>query len=319
MKPLITTLFLFITVTACFAQRQNVYFLKNNGTYVQQRDSADYICVVSEPDSGAVLYNVFEFYPNGKTKLTGRSSTIDPQTYEGICVRYFRNGKRQSVTNYKKGKIIGTVYEFYPNGKPYYIRKYADTFKTDYNGSYLITAEYDSLGTALITDSNGYYKGYDDEFKNVVEEGNIKNGRNDGQWKGMDEGLHIRFIETYDKGKFMGGISIGDHNDTVKYKAREVEPQYKGGPKAFGNFLANNIQYPDHERANNTQGTVKLSFVVEKDGKVSDVKVVKNVSYNIDKEALRVINLSRNWIPGFQYGRPVQVIFTQSINFSLRD
>ncbi len=58
--------------------------------YVQQRDSADYIRVVSEPDSGSTLYNVFEFYPNGVKKLTGKSSTIDPQKYEGACIRYYK-------------------------------------------------------------------------------------------------------------------------------------------------------------------------------------------------------------------------------------
>lgn len=319
MKPLIITFFLLITTLSFAQHRQNVYFFKNDGRQVQERDSADYIAVISEPDSGTVFYNVFEFYPNGKARLTGKSSTIDPETFEGVCVRYFKNGKRQSVTNYKSGKIIGTVYEFYPNGKPYYTRKYDDSLTAGYKGYYLITAEYDSLGTPLVTDGNGYYKGYDTKFKNVVEEGTLKNGHNDGQWKGMDEGLHIRFIETYDKGRFLGGISIGEQNDTVKYSERKVEPQYKGGVKAFAHYLSNNIQYPDYERANNIQGTVKLSFIVEKNGKVSDVKVIKNVSYNIDKEALKVLSSSRNWLPGFEYGRPVRVSFTVPINFSLTD
>src|ERR1700754_4959943 len=142
MKPLITIAFLFIA-TACFAQRQNVYFLKNNGTYVQQRDSADYIRVVSQPDSGFTLYNVFEFSPNGTKKLSGKSSTIDPQKYEGACVRYYKNGKRQSVTNYKGNDIIGDEFEFYPNGKLYIAKKYPDMVKANYDGSYLITAEND--------------------------------------------------------------------------------------------------------------------------------------------------------------------------------
>ena len=196
--------------------------------YVQQRDSADYIRIVSEPDSGSTLYNVFEFYPNGTKKLSGKSSTIDPQKYEGVCVRYYKNGKRQSVVNYKGNDIIGDEYEFYPNGKLYIAKKYPDTVKADHDGSYLITAENDSLGTALVTDGNGYYKGYDNKFKNIVEEGNIKNGRNDGAWRGTNEGLHVHFTETYNNGKLLDGVSIGEHNDTVRYKVRGIEPQYKG-------------------------------------------------------------------------------------------
>lgn len=255
MKPLITIAFLFIG-TACFAQRQNVYFLKNNGMYVQQRDSADYIRVVSEPDSGSTFYNVFESYPNGVKKLTGKSSVIDPPRYEGVCVRYYKNGKKQSVINYKDNNIVGDEYEFYPNGKLYVAKKYPDTVSANHGNHYLLTAENDSLGNALVTDGNGYYKDYDSKFKNIVEEGNIKNGKSDGQWKGVDEGLHITFIEKYDNGKLLSGISIGEHNDTVKYTVRGVVPQYKGGEKSFANFLAKNVRYPEYERDNNIQGKV---------------------------------------------------------------
>jgi TonB family protein len=317
MKSLITIAFLFIAAT-CFAQRQNVYFLKNNGMYVQQRDSADYIRVVSEPDSGSTLYTVFEFYPNGVKKLTGKSSTIDPQKYEGACIRYYKNGKKQSIINYKGNNVIGDEYEYYPNGKPYMVKKYPDSVKAGNDGSFLITAEYDSLGTALVTDGNGYYRGYDNKFKNVVEEGNVKNGQYVGAWKGTDEGLHVYFTETYDNGKLLNGVSIGEHSDTVRYKVRGIEPQYKGGHQAFSAYLASSVRYPDYERAHNIEGTVTLSFVVEKNGKVVDVRVVKNVSDNIDAEAVRVISSSRSWTPGYEYGRPVRVQYTQSLNFSLR-
>jgi len=317
MKPLITILFLFIA-TACFAQRQNVYFLKNNGMYVQQRDSADYIRVVSEPDSGSTFYNVFEFYPNGVKKLTGKSSVIDPPRYEGVCIRYYKNGKRQSVINYKDNNIIGDEYEFYPNGKLYIAKKYPDTVSSNHADHYLLTAENDSLGNALVTEGNGYYKDYDSKFKHIVEEGNIRNGKCDGQWKGIDEGLHIAFIEQYDNGKLLSGISIGEHNDTVKYTMRGVEPQYKGGERSFANFLAKNVRYPEYERDNNIQGKVLVGFVVEKDGRVTEIKVIKSVSPNIDKEAVRVISMSPKWLPGIEYGRPVRVSYTIPINFAFR-
>jgi hypothetical protein len=89
--------------TGCFSQRQNVYFLKNNGKYVSQRDSADYIRIVREPDSASVLYNVFEFYLNGTQKLLGKSKTIDPPRYEGQCLEYYANGTKESITNYQTG------------------------------------------------------------------------------------------------------------------------------------------------------------------------------------------------------------------------
>jgi len=77
MKLSFTVIFLLIG-GLCLAQKRNVYFLKNDGRYVVTRDSADYIRIVSEPDSGSALYNVAEGYLSGKRKLTGKSSAIDP-------------------------------------------------------------------------------------------------------------------------------------------------------------------------------------------------------------------------------------------------
>jgi antitoxin component YwqK of YwqJK toxin-antitoxin module len=285
MKVLFTAALLCLTAM-CFAQKQNVYFLKNNGSYVQNRDSADYIRVVREPDSASTLYNVFEFYLNGSNKLIGKSSVIDPPKYEGACVVFYKNGKRKSILNYKAGNLTGDQFENYPNGKPYLVENYYDNHGNEDSGvddNYTITAEYDSLGTALVTDGNGYYKEYDDKFKNVVYEGNIKNGKKDGAWKGMDEGQHLHFIEMYENGTFISGISVGEKGDTVKYtKSNLVEPQYKGGLKEFYNFISRNVDYPDYEKQHNIQGKVILAFIVEKDGKISNIKILEGVSDNIN-------------------------------------
>src|ERR1700712_1289985 len=111
----LSTLTALLFTTLCFAQRQNVYFLKNNGKYVAVRDSADYVRVVREPDSASVLYKVFEFYLNGKPKLIGHSEKIDPPKYEGQCLSYYASGVKKSITNYKDGLKVGSEYEFYPN------------------------------------------------------------------------------------------------------------------------------------------------------------------------------------------------------------
>ena len=318
MKPLFTLALLFVTVL-CLAQRQNVYFLKNDGRYVKQRDSADYIRVVREPDSASNLYNVFEFYPNGASKLEGKSSAINPPAYEGACAKFYPNGKRQSVLTYKAGKLVGNAYEFYPNGKLYVVKKFPDVANADddMQDSYQITAENDSLGTVLIADGNGYFKAYNDKFTAVVEEGNVKNGKRDGNWKGSDPGQGITYSETYEDGKFLSGTSIGKNGDSIKYNVRDVEPQFKGGVKDFYRYLGRNIAYPDYEREHNIQGKVILTFIVEKNGELSNIKVLSSVSDNIDKEAIRVVSESPKWIPGTEYGRNCRVYYTIPIDFSL--
>jgi TonB family protein len=316
MKPLITLLFLLIA-PACFAQRQNIYFYKNGGIPVHDRDSADYIRVINEPDSGSTLYNVFEFYINGKPRLTAKSSTIEPQKFEGTCVQYFKNGKRQTVSKFQNGRIIGEEYFYYPNGQPYFIRKYPDSVNADYKSESLIIAEYDTTGKAFLSDGNGYYKRYDAGFSHIIEQGNVKDGKRDGVWKGTDQGLHVSYTETYNNGKIIEGTSVGLNNDTVRYTIRQREPQFKGGEKAFNNFLATHVKYPEGDRKNLVQGKVVVEFVVDRNGKVTEAKIIKNVSPDIDAEALRVVNSSPKWVPGFEYGRPVRVSYTIPLAFNL--
>jgi len=317
---LLFTLTLLLVTTLSFAQRQNVYFLKNDGRYVTIRDSADYIRMVSEPDSISTLYSVSEFYPNGSRKLAGKSSVIDPPKFEGTCITYYKSGQKQSICNYKSGRLVGDEFNYYPNGKLWLVTKYPGDVQisNNFTNDYLISAEYDSLGTPLVTDGNGYYKGFDDKFKTVVEEGNLKDGKRDGQWKGKDSDSSMSYTETYNNGNLISGTSVGKNGDFVKYtKSRDVEPQYKGGVQAFRNYISRNVKYPDYELKHKIQGKVILSFIIEKDGKVSNIKVLNSVSAAIDNEAIRVLQGSRDWIPGTQYGRKVRVRYSIPLNFSV--
>ena len=117
MKALLTLVCVFTTLL-CFSQvRQNVYFYKNSGKQVKERDSADYTRVIREPDSGSKFFKVLEYYINGKPKRMGESSTIDPIMLEGQCITYHNSGGRKEVLNYKRGKLINEQYYYYPNGK----------------------------------------------------------------------------------------------------------------------------------------------------------------------------------------------------------
>ncbi|SHN31177.1 energy transducer TonB [Mucilaginibacter sp. OK098] len=317
----LSTLIALLFTTLCFAQRQNVYFLKNNGKYVAVRDSADYIRVVREPDSASVMYNVFEFYLSGKRKLVGKSKSIDPPTFEGQCLGYYANGAKKSITNYKDGVKVGPEYEFYPSGKPYLVTEYIADGKLDsYFRNYIITANYDSLGTPLVENGKGHCKLYDSNFKYIEEEGNVSDGKRDGVWKGSSTKPQTSFTENYKNGELISGTATFADGATASYtKSRGTEPLFKGGIAGFVAYLGNNIQYPDYERSNNIQGEVVLSFVVEKDGSVTEVKVDESLSKGLDKEALRVVKKSPHWIPGTMFTRPVRVVYSVPVNFSLKD
>lgn len=96
----------------------------------------------------------------------------------------------------------------------------------------------------------------------------------------------------------------------------EQMPEFPGGMEALYQFLAANIKYPGGPD-DCVNGKVIVSFVIEKDGTVSDAKVVRKLHPAFDEEALRVVKLMPKWEPGRQEGKPVRVQFNLPINFNL--
>jgi TonB family protein len=101
------------------------------------------------------------------------------------------------------------------------------------------------------------------------------------------------------------------------YTVVEQMPEFQGGMKALRNFLANAVKYPPEASKNGIQGKVYVSFVVLKDGIVSNAKIIRGVAPSIDAEALRVVNSMPKWTPGKQSGKAVAVQFTLPISFVL--
>ena len=106
------------------------------------------------------------------------------------------------------------------------------------------------------------------------------------------------------------------HQDV--FNVVEDMPQFPGGATKLFEYLAQNINYPTEAEKANIQGRVIVTFVVEKDGSISNAKVVKSVAPSLDAEALRVINAMPNWIPGKQNGKEVRVKYTVPISFHLQ-
>jgi len=97
----------------------------------------------------------------------------------------------------------------------------------------------------------------------------------------------------------------------------EKMPEFPGGPDAMNRWLSKNIKYPLLAQENNIQGRVVCQFVVNSDGKIVDVTVVRGVEATLDAEAVRVIKSMPAWTPGKQGGKNVRVKYTLPIRFKL--
>ncbi len=98
----------------------------------------------------------------------------------------------------------------------------------------------------------------------------------------------------------------------------EQMPSFPGGQTALMEYLSKNVKYPVVAQENGVQGRVVVSFVVERDGSVTDVQVVKSVDPSLDREAVRVVNSMPKWIPGKQNGQAVRVKFNVPVSFKLQ-
>lgn len=94
-------------------------------------------------------------------------------------------------------------------------------------------------------------------------------------------------------------------------------PTYPGGIAALYKFLGQNIQYPKEAAAKNIQGNVLVSFMVNKDGSVSDIKVDRKIGGGTDEEAVRVLKMMKKWTPGTENGKAVKVAYKMPVKFTL--
>ncbi|HTK20103.1 MAG TPA: energy transducer TonB [Mucilaginibacter sp.] len=94
-------------------------------------------------------------------------------------------------------------------------------------------------------------------------------------------------------------------------------PQFPGGFVHLMDYLTTNMKYPDEAKKNGISGKVFVAFVVEKDGSLTDIKVIKSVSPELDEEAVRLMKESPKWQPGSAEGVPCRVRYSLPVNFEL--
>ena len=138
------------------------------------------------------------------------------------------------------------------------------------------------------------------------------------------DGLENRLIAAPSIGNgdgVVGGNGTGDgtatDNEIYNVTGIEVYPEFVGGMKEWTKFIQRNLRYPQMAMDEGKQGKVYISFVVEKDGSVTNVTVIRGIGYGCDEEALRVISKSPKWKPGKQNGQNVRVKYTMPLGFAI--
>ncbi len=106
-------------------------------------------------------------------------------------------------------------------------------------------------------------------------------------------------------------------SDEKIFDVVEQPPSFPGGQAALMSYLSKNVKYPEEALKNNVQGRVIVGFIVEKDGSVSNAKIIRSVDSALDKEAIRIVMSMPKWTPGRQNGRNVRTKYNVPVNFKL--
>lgn len=315
-KPILIFFFgLFVFQTAR-AQKQDtlLYYMKNSGVITPNKDSADYFMFIMLPDSATKLYPINEFYPNGKQKFIGLSHTRKHTglVFEGSCMGFYPNGKRKFIANYKNGFADGEMLTYYPNGQLYTVEKYGGLTRM----SKLIECR-DSTGKILAESGNGESMIFDMRIKEKIIEGAVKDSIEVGEWKGRIEDT-VNVVCVYSgHGALMSSKCTDPSGEEHVFPKADNEPEPKGGLNNLFAFLARTIKYPAYAKDHHVQGKALITFVVEKDGKLTNGRILRNPGGGIGEEALRAVILSPSWMPGIQYGMPVRVQYTLPVSLTL--
>lgn len=256
------------------------------------------------------IYKIFDYYKDGTLQMSGFSKTKDLTARDGEFVYYYKNGNKQKISNYLNSKLIGDEYQWYDNGSK---RMEGEYVNNDNNilSQLKVRKYWNENGEQMVVDGNGIYE---EIFKDYYAKGLLKDGFKHAVWEGKDNNLNITFRENYIDGKFISGEKIDNDGGKDSYFSIETPPKPKKDMKDFYEFIAKNFKITSKSIRYGIKGKIILNFIIEKDGKITDVKIVKGLGYGLDEEAIRVVSSYENWIPGKQRCRAVRVLYLLPIS-----
>lgn len=292
---------------------ERIYFDEWNGT--TSKDSSLYykIWITEKQNYGEYTY----YTANNKIK------SIEPKlegALHGEVIYNHSNGQLHFKSNYIKGEAVGRVITYYPNGKVHKILSYDSTDRrSNKKLGVVILDYYDSAGNQSIKDGSGEYVDYSKTKAGYrVYHGRLKHGLKDSLQVAYYPNGKLFYEEQWAMGTFKGGKSYNEQGEISEYTELETPASPKDGMAAFYRYVSNDLDYPKTARRLKVEGRVFVEFVVEKDGAISQVKVIRGIGAGCDEEAVRVIREAQKWNPGLQKGQPVRSRFNLAIIFKLR-
>lgn len=262
-----------------------------------------------------------DYYLDGQVKKEVIYLYEEGAKKNGTEKEYYPSGKLKSYTTINNThQKFGKFYSLYENGNKEIEGEFVK-IKTDVVKEHVvlkILSYWDENGNQKVIDGNGFM--IENGINNINESsrGNVLNGLKVGTWTGYNSTHKIQFIDQYDSGIFIAGVSKDINNIEYGYLELDKMPEFRNeGMIGFLKFVQKNYIMPDVK--NTIKGKVFIEFSVDNEGKVSDIKIKRGLESKIDREAVRLIKHSSGlWTPGEYRGVKITSKFVLPIAIDVR-
>ncbi len=302
-----TILFFLFFTKVLFAQESNdkIIYLDS----LERETIAEnyfYKKVIKDYSLEKLEYKFFKYYKSGSVYQEGFIDKKESGKLNKEILTYFKNGNKEDSTFFIDGKPFGKVEKWYENGNKREVGEFTiEEWET--GKSYKIVQFWDENNNQLVVDGNGFYN---NSVKKSKDSGAIKNGYKNGVWTGESSLNQVSYVESYDEGKFISGVTTDKEGNKISYLIVEQKPEPKKGFTHFYKFIGSNFNYTNESIQLKIKGKILIEFVIDVTGKIVEPKIIKGLGYGLDQEAIRVLLKYENWISGKQRGLNVRVRYT---------
>lgn len=312
MKNYIFIIFLIIT-TSIFAQDVNDKKIYLDSLWKEiPEGNHKYYRIIKDYFKEQESYKVYDYYNSNVLQMEGVYKDKELTFQNGQFTYYYENGNKKTEGKIENAKNIGAFSQWYENGTKKVEGEYFEN-KQNLQNDLKIINFWNNQNKQLVTNGIGLVT---DVSEDEITKGEIKDGLKNGVWASANSKTKISYIENYENGKFISGITTDAENIKHKYEVIEKRPEPKNGYQHFYKFVSKKLKLPKTNQAD--KGRVILEFIIEKDGSITDIKVIKSFLTEYDNAAIDVLDKYKDWIPGQLRGISVRVRFSIPIVFDVK-
>jgi hypothetical protein len=309
MKLLFYSLLFFIVPKLCISQTSaNDRKIYLDSTW-NETTSANYkyYKIIKDYYTDQKEYKVMVYYKNDQLQKESTLSGKDGGSPNGEEINYYENGKKESTITYINGRPTGKSKSWYENGNIKAEKEYTGIYEIP-GKEFMLNQYWDENKNHLIVDGNGIYSSAKDG--DYFETGKYKNGYKDGIYEAKNLKDNTSYVEEYEDGKFISGTRTFSDNTKLEYFEIMKKPFPKKGLQDFYEFIGKNYRTPNKQ---GLKGKVFITFVVDKDGKIVEPKIIRDLGYGTGTEAIRVVMAYDGFVPGEHRGQKIRCAFSLPI------